>query len=271
MNAVATHYDLHAEREWERLERHRTEYAVTLRALAEHLPPPPARILDVGSGPGRYAIALAQQGYFVTLVDLSRRSLDLAQLKAAEAGIFLSSVYQADAADLPDAFTASFDAVLLLGPLYHLLSEEARLRAVRGACRALVPGGVVYAAFISRYAPLRDVAIHSPGWIIDNPERFAQLVDHGLNPAGASNSFTDSYFAHPSEIIPLMETGGFSTRRLIALEGLVAGHEETVNELEGETWEAWVDLNYRLGHDPVVYGAADHLLYIGRRPGQADG
>jgi len=51
--------------------RHRTEFAVTMRALADHLPPPPARVLDCGGGPGRYAIELARQGYEVTLFDLS--------------------------------------------------------------------------------------------------------------------------------------------------------------------------------------------------------
>ena len=56
------------------MERHRTEFAVTLRALDEHLPPPPAHILDCGGGPGRYAIALAQRGYTVTLFDLSPES-----------------------------------------------------------------------------------------------------------------------------------------------------------------------------------------------------
>ena len=49
-------------------------------------------------------------------------------------------------------------------------------------------------------------------------------------------------------------------------EGLVAGHEEAVNALEGEAWEAWVALNYRLGREPSLYGAADHLLYSGMRP-----
>jgi ubiquinone/menaquinone biosynthesis C-methylase UbiE len=59
-NVIQRLYDSDPQREWQRLERHRTEYAVTLRALTEHLPPPPARILDCGGGPGRYAIELAR-------------------------------------------------------------------------------------------------------------------------------------------------------------------------------------------------------------------
>ena len=41
--AVGAFYDRDAQREWERADRHRTEFAVTRRALAQHLPPPPAR------------------------------------------------------------------------------------------------------------------------------------------------------------------------------------------------------------------------------------
>lgn len=271
MNPVEAHYDQHAEREWERLERHRTEFAVTLRALSDHLPPPPARVLDVGGGPGRYAIELAGRGYSVTLVDLSRRCLDLAQLKAAEAGVYLPGVYQADATDLPPEFTSGFDAVLLMGPLYHLLSHEARSEAVRQAAATLSPGGLIFASFITRFAPLRDVAIRSPGWIADNPDRFRQLLNYGVNPAQEANAFPDSYFIHPGQVASLMEPAGFTTLGLMGCEGLVAGHEEAVNVLDGELWQAWVDLNYQLGQDPALYGAADHLLYVGRKQAIQDG
>jgi hypothetical protein len=47
----------------------------------------------------------------------------------------------------------------------------------------------------------------------------------------------------------------------------VAGHEDKVNELTEGAWEAWVDLNYRLGQDPTLYGASDHLLYVGEKSG----
>ena len=94
------YYDLQPEREWARLERHRTEFAVTMRALAAYLPRPPARVLDCGGGPGRYAIELARRGYQVTLFDLSSACLKLAETKAAEAGVALTSYEQGTAAQL---------------------------------------------------------------------------------------------------------------------------------------------------------------------------
>ena len=83
--AVANLYDSMSEHEWARMDRHRTEFYVTLRALREHLPPPPARVLDCGGGPGRYAVELARWGYDVTLFDLSAGNLALAREKTAEA------------------------------------------------------------------------------------------------------------------------------------------------------------------------------------------
>ena len=90
MSHVQNFYDENIQSEWERLEiRHRTEFAVTLRALEEFLPPAPVKLIDIGGGPGRYSITLAGQGYDVTLVDLSAGNLAFARQKAAEADVRL--------------------------------------------------------------------------------------------------------------------------------------------------------------------------------------
>lgn len=264
-SAVATHYNNHLQYEWERLDRHRTEFAVTLKALHTYLPLPPAPVLDVGSGPGRYAIALARESYRLTLVDIAADGLPFAAEKAAEAGVRFEATLCADALALPAEWTDRFDAVLLLGPLYHLLSAEQRAQAVSEAYRVLAPGGVVFAAFITRFAPLRDVAINSPGWIAEHPARFDRLLRTGQNPAFEGSAFPDSYFARPEEIPPLMAAGGFAQLTLIGCEGLVAGHEAAVNDLTGDLWERWVALNYELGQEPSLHGAADHLLFVGRK------
>ena len=260
---VQAFYDAGAEAEWARLERHRTEFAVTLRALEDHLPPPPAAVLDVGGGPGRYAIELARRGYRVTLVDLSAASLRLARRKAEEAGVRLEGAVQADALDLGRLPDAAYDAVLLMGPLYHLTDGDARRRAVRQAARKLRAGGVIFAAFITRFAPLRDLAARDPGWAEGRWNYLERLLRTGVHDSG--EGFTVAYFAHPDEIEPLMEAEGFATLGVVGCEGVVAGHEEKINALAGEAWTRWVDLNYRLGQDPALRGASDHLLYIGRK------
>ena len=266
MNIIEKFYDDNVEREWLRLERHRTEFAVTLHALAEFLPQRPSTILDIGGGPGRYAIALAQQGHAVTLVDLSQNNLRLAQQKAQEAGITLTGFVQANALDLADLPRSSYDAVLLLGPLYHLLTYEEQVRALQEAKQTLKPTGYIFAAFITRFAPIRAAAKYDPEWVINHPESLEQILQTGVYQVNRDvvDTFTQAHFAHPAEIEPLMESLGFSTLRLMGCEGIVAGNEEKINELSGQAWGQWVALNYRLGQEATLLGAADHILYVGQ-------
>ncbi len=93
--------------------------------------------------------------------------------------------------------------------------------------------------------------------------RLERLLRTGVHDSG--EGFTVAYFAHPDEIEPLMEAEGFATLGVLGCEGAMAGHEEKINALAGEAWARWVDLNYRLGQDPALRGASDHLLYIGRK------
>ena len=62
MTDVGKFYDKETEREWNRLERHRMEFAVNLRIMQGYMPPPRVDVLDIGGGPGRYAIELADKG-----------------------------------------------------------------------------------------------------------------------------------------------------------------------------------------------------------------
>ena len=97
---VRAYYDADPRREWERLSalHDRVEYAVSLRALEEHLPSAPAAVLDVGGGPGRYAIELARRGYDVTLADLSSANLGLCASASGGGGRFAGGVRGAERA-----------------------------------------------------------------------------------------------------------------------------------------------------------------------------
>jgi SAM-dependent methyltransferase len=132
----------------------RIEFARTKELLERHLPAAPARVLDVGGGPGAYAGWLAASGYTVHLIDPVPLHVEQAASLAAESESgFTTALGDARGLEEPDA---SYDAVLLLGPLYHLTNRDERVRALAEARRVARPGGVVAAAAISRFASLLD-------------------------------------------------------------------------------------------------------------------
>ncbi len=266
-DAVRALYQSDPEREWHRLERHRTEFAVTRRALKAHLPPPPARILDCGSGPGRYAIELARLGYEITLFDLSKKELDLARRAATEAGVEMAGYEVGSALDLSRFADASFDAVLCLGPLYHLLEEEDRLQVLREVYRVARSSAPVFVAFISRYAAHRDAAANYPERLVDESELYQTILETGrILPQSDGTPRFVAYLAHPAEVQPLCRDAGFEVLHILGVEGVVSNTETRINALQGEIWERWIDVNYQIAHDPYSLGGVEHILTVCRKP-----
>lgn len=263
MSDVEHYYDKSPQYEWDRLNRNKTEFAVTMRAFNEYFPPPPATVLDIGGGPGRYAIALAQKGYSVTLVDISKNSLHFAQEKAKDGNVSLTDYIHASATDLE--YPEQVDIVLLMGPLYHLRTAKERKKAVFNAVNVLKVDGLIFASFVTRYAPLRWSGKYDPAWVVDYSQECEQIIETGAAVTGEGSFVDYTWFAHPAEVNSLMEAAGLKSVDLIACEGIISFIDEKVNELTGKQWDFWVDLNYRLGKDPTLHGAAEHLLYVGKR------
>jgi SAM-dependent methyltransferase len=116
--AMSQHYGTGYERERLTEGSSRIEYARTKELLRRFLPPAPATVLDVGGGPGAYAAWLVDEGYQVQLVDAL--PLHVEQAAAAARGrdpSFTASLGDARSLTQDDS---SCDAVLMLGPLYHI-------------------------------------------------------------------------------------------------------------------------------------------------------
>jgi S-adenosylmethionine-dependent methyltransferase len=260
---VGYYYDSCAQREWERMDRHRTEFLVTQKVLLEFLTGDHLVIADIGGGPGRYSIFLTGLGHQVTLVDLSKDEMEIARLRAENVGMQIRQIIQANALDLSVLSDESFDAVLLMGPLYHLQEESERRQVVNEALRILKPGGLLFSAFITLFAPFRDYAAADPQAVFFEGVEWLKMLEDGRN---FGEGFPGAYFSHPNEILPLMESCDLETLKMIGVEGVVAGHEERINQVEGAVLDFWVDLNYRLGSDPACWGTSNHLLHVGRKP-----
>jgi SAM-dependent methyltransferase len=112
--------------------------------LLEHLPEPPATVLDVGGGAGHQCFPLAEAGYEVTLLDPSSAMLDKARqrlLRLSDDARRRVTVVQADGEDAADAVNGrQFAAVLCHGVLGYLERPEPMVTQL---CRCAAAGGLI--------------------------------------------------------------------------------------------------------------------------------
>jgi ubiquinone/menaquinone biosynthesis C-methylase UbiE len=256
--------------EAERLSRRTNpiELVRTQELLSRYLPPPPAVIFDVGGGAGIYAFWLAQQGYEVHLIDAVPLHVEQAQIASqAQPAHPLASITVGDARQLNRA-DKSVDAVLLLGPLYHLIEPGDRIAALREAKRVLKSGGIVFAVACSRFASLLDGLFR--GWL-DDPE-FVEIVKRDLadgqhrNPSNHPAYFTTAFFHHPDELKGEVEEAGLSCEQLLAIEGpgkLLQNFEEHWSEPSRR--ERLLQAIRWLETEPSTLGMSAHFLAIGKK------
>ncbi|WP_067134217.1 class I SAM-dependent methyltransferase [Microtetraspora malaysiensis] len=245
-------------RENERLRsgRGRLELWRTRDVLRRVLPPAPARVLDVGGAGGVHAEWLAADGYRVEVVDPVPAHVDqAARLPGVVARV-------GDARALEDA-GGSADAVLLLGPLYHLSDRADRVRALAEARRVVRPGGVVAAATISRWAAVHDMirsgryAEESVRPVVDDSAR------HGLLRGNERIGFTTAYFHDPDEILGEFADAGLPEARRYALEGVFSLYAD-INEWldDPERRGMLLDVARRSEGEPTLLGVAGHMLTV---------
>lgn len=262
---IAAYYNSDPAREHTRLERHQLEYELTWHYLERYLPPQ-GSILEVGAATGRYTLELARRGYTVTAVDLSAELLDACRRNLEEAGLAERvTLVVSDARDLAAVRGTNFDAVLLMGPLYHLILEKDRKTALQQVYDLLRPGGVLFSAFISRLGVLDDLMKDLPDWI-DDPAEVRALLESGHRPEDAARGGFRAYFARSEEIAPLHEALGCETLALAGSEPAISADDESYNRLEGERRRRWLDLLYAVSAEPSILAASRHLLYVGRKP-----
>lgn len=224
-------------------------------------------VLDIGGGAGVHAEWLARNGYEVQLFDPVQKHVSQAQAASAALPNGLRfSAERADARQIPRD-DACADAVLLLGPLYHLLETEDRLESLTEAFRLLKPGGTLVAAGISRYAWLMDAyrkeAAHDP----ETQQSISHSVETGRSAATPTMGSFWAHFHEPSELRAEVESAGFEDLQSIALEGFAWMLPDLGDILESNSRRE--DLMRQLSaveSAPSLIGASAHFVVTGTKP-----
>jgi ubiquinone/menaquinone biosynthesis C-methylase UbiE len=264
---IRSYYQRAPEDERLRTGQSQLEFERTKELLRERLPQPPATILDVGGGPGVYALWLSELGYEVHLIDLADNLVTGARRRSAMAAHPIKSCSVGDARAL-DWRDNSVDAVLELGPLYHLVERQDRQQALREALRVLAPGARVFVAGISWFASALDGL--SRDLFADETFRAiaARDLKQGIhrNDTGHLEYFTTAKFHRPDELEAELTAVGFADVEVFGIEG--------PGWLFHDFEDRWKDSRRRqdlltvaraLEREPSIQGVSAHLLAVGKK------
>ena len=276
IDPVAQYYAAYGKREWDRLSEDAEgaiEFELSCRALKKHLPRNPPKqisVLDIGGGPGRYTLWLAEQGYPVVLADFSSTLLDIAHQKisASSYSANVEDVVCADVRDLSLWPTDTFDAVLCMGPFYHLQQEADRIKAIEEIVRVLKPGGIAAMAFMTKAALIRRTLFIEDEWHhLADAQWLNNLLVNGVFDNDNPGRFNGGFGIEPGEIDPFCNQFGLKAISTVGTESISIGMTNSLKKMAREqraNFDAALTILEDKATDPAIHGMCSHLLHITR-------
>lgn len=251
LSNIEKHYNKHPE-DLRLLRRHgMVEFATTMHHLHRYLQPG-AQVLDIGAGTGRYTSALMAEGYQVKAVELVRRNIDVFLKREPKA-----DVRQGDARNMPFIPTQSADVTLLLGPLYHLIGFDEKLKALNEARRVTRPGGLIFVAYL-----MNEYSILS--YCFDE-DRIGGLlargvVDEQFHIQAQPDELYD--YVRLDDINALDQAAGLERVTIFSPDGAADYMRTRLNRMSDETFAHFIEYQKCISERPDLIGAGSHVVDV---------
>jgi len=259
---IRNFYDQNSQQEWDRLDRHPFEFAITTRMMDRYIKAGDS-ILDIGGGPGRYSLHYLEKGNPVTLTDLSQGNIDFAMRLASERELPLRSL-ACDALLIQEHVEDKFDHVFLMGPLYHLLDEAERIQAVKSAMAMLKPNGILYASFLLMFSGIIYFLREAPEQVVQPSEQvWLDAVRQQISWGG--NAFTRAFFIDQDKVLPFMQQFDLELLHLFGQEGITSTHNYDLQMQPEEIQNAWINLSIDLCEIPKYLSHSEHAMVVARK------
>lgn len=232
------------------------EYITTMKYIHKYLEDmPQAAILDIGAGTGRYSVALAQEGYDVTAVELVKYNLGI--LKSKNSSV---KAYQGNALNLKRFADESFDMTLLFGPMYHLYTKEDKQKALAEAKRVTKPNGIILVAYcMNEYCVLTYA--FKEGHIRECLQK-DRLTEDFHSSAEAKDLYD---YVRIEDIDALNEAAGLKRIQIISPDGPANYMRPVLNAMDKETFSLFIQYHLATCERADLIGAGAHTVDILRK------
>ena len=210
------------------------------------------KILDIGAGTGKYSIALSEEGFDVTAVELLKCNLNVLKEKSNKVKAFLGN-----ALNLHKFDDESFDVTLLFGPMYHLGSKEEKVQALSEAKRVTKKGGTILVAYVmNEYGVLT--------YAFKEHNALKCISDGRLNDDfHCTYTEKDLYsFVRVEEINELNEICNLQRIKLISADGPANYIRQTLNQMTDEEFELFINYHLSTCERADLIGASAHTVDI---------
>lgn len=240
----------------------RIEFLTTVRVLDE-LITDKKKILDCAAGTGIYAFYLADKGHEVTATDITPRHIEVIKSIVRRKPYEMKSMVL-DATNMSVFEDESFDIVLNMGPFYHLINENDRVKCFQESLRVLKKGGFLVTSYIPRYFVFQYVAMQNDYFIDANLAQ--QLTETGVLRHDDEKCFwTDTYYSMAEEMEALYRDYGIEVLDHFAQDGVTPYFSQKVDGWNDEQFKIWCDYHYSICRKKSLLGASNHVVIIGRK------
>ena len=255
LQALTNYYTTHNEDKRLTTQHGMVEFLTTIHYIEKYLKPG-MRILEIGAGTGRYAHYFAQSGYEVDAVELMDCNIDVfkANTKSGEK----ITIQQGDAVNLCSIGNERYDITLLLGPMYHLYSEEDKIRAISEALRVTKKNGIIFAAYCSS-----DMTVYHFGFI--NGGFKSGEKNHLVNfKTFELCSTPEEVFAlyRKEDIDALMQRCPVERLHYVGTDMLTHFMDKTVDEMDAASFELYMNYHLCVCERSDMVGATNHMLDV---------
>jgi ubiquinone/menaquinone biosynthesis C-methylase UbiE len=213
------------------------------------------KILDIGAGTGRYSVALAEEGYDVTAVELVKYNLGILKKKNSSV-----KAYQGNATKLSRFGDESFDLTLLFGPMYHLYSHEDKLKALNEAKRVTKKGGIILVAYV-----MNEYSVITYGFKQNNIKECMEnnKLTKDFHTISSKEDLYD--YVRIEDINKLNEEAGLEREIIISADGPADYLRQTLNAMDDEAYRLFIEYHLATCERYELIGAAAHTVDILRR------